>query len=146
MGQLNLPLRGLVYLDSDALIYLVEKIQPYSGLLLPLLQAVKAGPLQLVGSELLLLETLVKPVEQGDQRLEADFRRFLTSSRDMNLIPISQVVLEQALVLRVQHRLRTPDSIHAATALLAPAALFVTNDPAFRRVSGLAVALRDDCI
>lgn len=36
MGQLTAPLSGVVYLDADAIIYAVEKIEPYHSLLLPL--------------------------------------------------------------------------------------------------------------
>jgi len=49
--------------------------------------------------------------------------------------------LEIAADLRATTRLKTPDAIHAATALDAGCALFVTNDPAFRRVPRLNVAV-----
>ncbi|HRJ78979.1 MAG TPA: hypothetical protein PLF37_10770 [Planctomycetota bacterium] len=35
MGQLIVPPSGAVYLDADAIIYAVEKIEPYYSLLLP---------------------------------------------------------------------------------------------------------------
>ncbi|MXX20157.1 MAG: type II toxin-antitoxin system VapC family toxin [Gemmatimonadetes bacterium] len=38
----------------------------------------------------------------------------------------------------------TPDAIHAATALQASRALFVTKDTDFRRVEGLPIAVLDD--
>lgn len=82
MGQLNLPATGAVYLDADAIIYAIEKIEPYYSLLLPLLGAVNRRAEGLVGSELLLVEMLVKPIELGDAVLEASFRRFLTTSRE----------------------------------------------------------------
>jgi hypothetical protein len=43
MGSLNLPQAGLVYLDTDAIIYSVEKIAPYSALLSPLWQAAQSA-------------------------------------------------------------------------------------------------------
>lgn len=146
MGQLNLPSTGAVYLDADAIIYAIEKIEPYYSLLLPLLSAVNRRAIGLVGSELLLVETLVKPIESGDTELEASFRRFLTASREMRLLPVSLTVLEGALKLRVAHRIRTPDAIHAATAIFANCTQFVTNDPAFRRVAGLQVSILDDFV
>ncbi|HRJ78980.1 MAG TPA: PIN domain-containing protein [Planctomycetota bacterium] len=100
----------------------------------------------MIGSELLLVETLVKPVEPGDPALEASFRRFLTASREMQLLPISRQILERALKLRATHRVRTPDAIHAATALIAGCTLFATNDPVFRRVSGLQAVILDDYV
>jgi len=146
MGQLTLPSTGAVYLDADAIIYAIEKIEPYYSLLLPLLSAVNRRTIGLVGSELLLVETLVKPIELGDAELEANFRRFLTASREMRLLPVSLSILESALKLRVAHRIRTPDAIHAATALATNCTLFVSNDPAFRRVTGLQVNILDDFV
>ena len=35
MGSLTLPTHGVVYFDTSAVIYSVEKIAPYDGLLLP---------------------------------------------------------------------------------------------------------------
>lgn len=146
MGQLNVPLTGDVYLDADAIIYAVEKIEPYHSLLLPLLDAANRRRVGVIGSELLLIETLVKPMELGNAMLETSFRRFLTASREMRLLPVSLSVLERVLRLRIAHRMRTPDAIHAATALLTNCTLFITNDPVFRRITGLQVSILDDFV
>jgi predicted nucleic acid-binding protein len=146
LGQLILPERGVVCLDADAIIYMIEKIHPYDSLLLPLLKATKAGRIQLAGSELLLIETLVKPVEQANKALESDFRKFMTASRDMHLVPITRAVLEHALSLRALHHIRSADAIHAATALIMNCAIFITNDPVFRRIPQLSVAVLDDSV
>ena len=42
--------------------------------------------------------------------------------------------------------LKTPDVIHAATALLNGCALFVSNDTGFRRIPGLPLVLLDDVL
>jgi hypothetical protein len=77
MGALSLPESGLVYLDASPIIYAVEKIPPYAVLLQPLWgQRTPVLP-YFIGSELLLLETLVKPVEVGDEILKAAFYDFL---------------------------------------------------------------------
>jgi predicted nucleic acid-binding protein len=43
--------------------------------------------------------------------------------------------------LRAAHTLKTPDALHAATALETACVLFVTNDKGFRRVPGINVAV-----
>ncbi len=43
MGALALPAEGTVYLDAAAVIYSVEQIAPYDGLLAPLWQAANAA-------------------------------------------------------------------------------------------------------
>ncbi|MGH2593274.1 MAG: type II toxin-antitoxin system VapC family toxin [Anaerolineae bacterium] len=69
------------------------------------------------------------------------FRSLLLGSREVQLIPIAKTILERAASLRATADLKTPDAIHAATALSQGCALFVTNDPAFRRVLGLPAAV-----
>jgi predicted nucleic acid-binding protein len=101
--------------------------------------------LEVAACELAVLECLVLPIRTADVRLQTDYETALFRS-DLKLLAISQNVLLRASELRARHNLRTPDAIHAAAALEAGAALFVTNDPHFRRVPGLAVAVLSDCI
>jgi len=92
MGELMLPNSGSVYVDANVIIYSVEKIDPYSTMLQPLWQAATQGQFVVISSELLLLETLVKPIRDGDQTLEAIFKQLLTSSNELQLIPITSEI------------------------------------------------------
>lgn len=88
-----------------------------------------------VTSELTALETLVGPLRSGDATLEALFRRILLRSPTLRLLPVTRDVLEHAARLRAAHPgLKTPDAIHAATALDANCAQMLTNDPPFGRL------------
>ena len=58
----------------------------------------------------------------------------------MRLLDASYEVFEDAARLRAETGLATPDALHAATALRAGCALFVTNDTDFRRVEGLPIS------
>lgn len=62
MGSLTLPTTGAVYVDANVVIYSVEKVEPYYTALQPLWAAAQAGSITLISSELLLIETLVKPL------------------------------------------------------------------------------------
>jgi len=144
VGSLTLPPSGIVYVDANSAIYSVEKIEPYNSLLLSMWQGAQAGDFRIVSSELLLLETLVKPLRTADAVLEASFRALLLSSHELRLIPITISILDSAAHLRAATGLKTPDAIHAATALAVGCDLFVTNDRDLTRVPGLAIALLDD--
>lgn len=146
MGQLNLPASGSVCVDTDIIIYSVEKIEPYSTLLLPLWSLAAAGQLSIVASELALLETLVKPLQNGDTMLEQSFRDLLLNTAEVRLIPMSIAVLEQAARLRAAQGLKTPDAIHAATCLVSKCDLFITNDRVFRRVPELPLVVMSDLV
>jgi predicted nucleic acid-binding protein len=128
VGTLTLPASGLVYLDAQVVIYSVETHADYWPLLQPLWQAAQARALQLVSSELTLMETLVGPLRSGDTRLSTAYEQ-LFPSPEMQPLSITTAVLREAARLRAAvPPLRTPDAIHAATALLAGCVLFVTND------------------
>ena len=141
MGTLSLPAQGVVYADANSIIYRVEQVQPYLVVAAPLWDALDAGHQEVFTSELSVLEVLVKPMRMGDSSIENLFRKVLYQTRGFSLAPISRTVLEEAARLRATTGLKTPDAIHAATALLARCTLFVTNDPAFRRVPSLPVVV-----
>ena len=146
MGSLELPISGHIYLDTNCFIYSVERIDPYRAVLDTLWQAVSDGQLLVITSELTLLEVLVKPLKMEDVSTATIFRIVLRHSPDVRMFPISQAVLEESARLRATHGLKTPDALHAATAVMDNCALFLTNDPAFRRVPGLNVVVLSEVV
>ncbi len=147
MADIPLPSPGgRVYLDAQCVIYTVEQRPVYSPLLAPLWAAVQIGQLTTVTSELTIAESLVVPIRLGDTRRLQAFEAVFGSG-ELGLLPISPTVLRDTARLRaVVSKLRTPDAIHAATALAAGVDLFVTNDTDFRRVPGLPVVVLDDLL
>ena len=135
MGTLTLT-AGPIYLDTVTIIYSVEKHVDYFPLLQPLWQMVKAGYVEIISSELALLEMQVVPLRQQDQLLIAAYEKILMKS-ELRLVRISTDILRQAAQLRADTNLKTPDAIHAATALANGCAQFITNDLDFRRVPNL---------
>lgn len=143
MGSLTLPPAGPIYLDANGFIYSVERIEPYRTLLEPMWRLAQVGQFEIVSSELAILETLVKPLREGDTLLE-DLFRALLFAREVRLIPVTSSLWEQAARLRAMTGIKTPDALHAATALAVESTLFVINDGGFRRVSGLPIAVLDE--
>jgi len=146
VGSLALPASGTVYLDANCFIYSVERIDPYRGILDTLWQAVGGGQFTVITSELTLLEVLVKPLRVGDAATAARFRTVLRNSPDVRMLPITPSVLEEAANLRATMSLKTPDALHAATALLHDCVLFVSNDSAFRRITDLPVTVLSEIV
>lgn len=143
MGPLNLPESGRVYVDTAPVIYTVERHPVYEEMLRTLWAAMAAGRVQVITSELTILEALVQPLRHGDDVLigqyEELFRRMTPGLR-----PITPQVLRAAARLRAETRLRTPDAIHLSTALAESCALVITNDADFRRAPGLTVTVLKD--
>lgn len=140
MGSLTPPPEGLVYIDANILIYTIERVAPYAQMLDPFWQRLAAQQSYAITSELTALETLVGPMRSGDATLEALFRRILFRSPNLRLAPVTMGVIERATQLRARiPGLKTPDALHAATALERGAANFITNDAAFQQIPGLNV-------
>ena len=147
MGSLILPSDGTVYVETPVVIYTVEPHPSYAPLLRPLWQAAQAQSLQIVTSELTLMETLVHPIRNRNSLLQAAYERLLLSTPEVSLLPLTQDVLREAARLRADiPGLRTPDALHAATALIAGCTLFLTNDAGVRRVPDLPLAILDDVL
>jgi predicted nucleic acid-binding protein len=122
----------------------LERVQPYLAVITPLWDALRTGKQAVVTSDLSLLEVLVKPIQLGDKKLQDLFRTILYHTSGFSCLPITTPILVTAANLRATIGIKTPDAIHAATALISGCTLFVTNDPAFHRVPSLPVALVSD--
>ena len=146
MGPLKLPPSGSIYFDANAMIYSVEKIEPYLDVLQEAWDAAESGRIEIVSSEILLLETLVRPLRDADDLLESVYRDLLLASGEVRLFPVELTTIDRAARIRADAGLKTPDAIHAATALEAGVRLFVTNDPGFRRVDGLPLAVLSEFV
>jgi predicted nucleic acid-binding protein len=143
LGTLTLPTSGLVYLDANAVIYCVEKHPVYWPLLQPLWLAAKGKTIEIVSSELTLMETLISPLKSGDTILVNTYEQLFQQAQT-RLLPITQDILRVAARLRATTKLKTPDAIHLATAQLVGCVLFVTNDAGFRGIATLPLVILDD--
>ena len=144
MGRLNLPSSGQIYVDAQVAIYSTGNHPLYASICAPVWQV--SGDAIVVSSELTLLEILVTPFRNGDILL-ASQREGLWKQTNTRLIPITQELLREAARLRaIIPGLKTPDAIHAATALVHGSAMFLTNDIGIRRVPGLPLVLLDDVL
>jgi predicted nucleic acid-binding protein len=141
VGALTLPIRGTVYVDTNTVIYRVEEVKPYIDVALPLWDALDAGTQAIATSELSVLEVLVKPLRLQNISLQELFLGTLYDTPGLSCVPISRQILEAAAQVRTTFGLKTPDAIHAATALIEGCTLFVTNDVGFRRIPSLNVAI-----
>jgi predicted nucleic acid-binding protein len=146
MGQLNLPDYARIYIDTSVVIYTIEVNPNYWQLLQPLWQKFQAGQIELIASELILMESLVIPLRQSNANLIDTYEQLLLSSV-LQLIPISQTILREAARLRATTpSLRTPDAIHIATASTLGCTQFLTNDRQLSVVTSLPIVILDEVL
>ena len=133
----------ILFLDACALIYRVEEVAPWNARLTKLLADLRrryAG-LQLAVSRLSYLECRVQPLRDDNDALLARYDA-LFAAPELHTVEIDANVIEGATHIRAQFGLRTPDAIQAASCLsLDTEHIFLTNDPAFRRVPKLAMGM-----
>ena len=145
MGSLNLPPGSLVYLDANAVIYSVEKVPDFWPILQTLWSALSAGTIRVASSELTMLECLVGPLKSGDVSLINTYEE-LFSSGDLELFRITRNELRRAAEIRAANGLKTPDAIHAASALAIGCTHCISNDVGLRKVPALPLIILSDLL
>lgn len=144
MGKVSAELGRRVYLDANIIIYAVEGFAVYAVQLQALLNAIDAGEIITVTSELALAETLVKPLKDQQPVIQQAYRTFLTPTAAFEVVPIHRAILEDAAQWRATTKLKLPDAIHLATALHKQCDSFLTNDVTFKSLNLAQVKLLSD--
>lgn len=144
MGLIDLLRGNIVALDTAPFIYYIEENPAYLQLVDPLFEAIKASEIIAVTSIMSLLETLVYPIRTSNTALAQKYRDVLLDSNFLDTIPVSQEIVEEAARLRAVYRLRTPDSIQVATAIVKEATFFLTNDRQLPSLPNLETIMLDD--
>ncbi len=145
MGRLTFSPGSRVYVDTAPIIYTTERHPDYASTLQPLWEAAKLGQIEVVTSELTLLEALVIPVRKNDEELIETYDDLFGNSQ-IKLIPITTSVLREATQLRAHQNFKTPDAIHAATALETSCDYLIANDTGFRRLENIEVIVLSDLL
>lgn len=142
---MTFPLGSRVYLDTAPIIYSVEEHEIYWSVLQPFWELLEKGEIEVITSELSVLETLVLPLRNQDAELVTAYETMLTNSK-IELVAINLSHLRLAARLRAEHNLKTPDAVHAATAFVSSCDHIVANDPGFRRLSSIDVIILRDLL
>lgn len=133
-------------LDTSVFIYELDATPGYRELVGPIFRWIEAPRGHAVTSTVTMLELLVQPYRVGDLDRVNRFYASLSTYPNLDWIPHTLEIADQAARLRALHGLQTPDAIQAATALVSQVSGFITNDAAFVRVPELDVVLLDQML
>lgn len=128
----------MIYVDTGIIIRLIEGTDQAQASIEACLHKIPIQDRILITSRLSLLECRCKPMREKQTRLLDLYDGFF-ASREIILKEIDAAVVEKATVLRATLGLKTPDTIHAATAILSDTSEFWTTDSDFVKCSELAV-------
>jgi predicted nucleic acid-binding protein len=90
-----------------------------------------------VTSQMTLAETLIQPIRIGDVLKREQYRRLLSSSSPwLHVRTVGLADLSLAAEVHAGSRLKLPDAIHAATAILSGCSHILKADGDFQKLSG----------
>lgn len=128
--QSLVPLYGV---DTMMFVYHFESHPEFGPAAAAIFRGAEQGRHRLTSSILSLLEVLVVPKRHGKKDLARQYREIFDSFPNLTVLPIDTAIVEIASELRAQHGLRTPDSLHVATAMHSGAQAFLSNDSELKR-------------
>jgi predicted nucleic acid-binding protein len=132
-----------VGLDTAPLIYFIERHPKYLPFVYPFFESVQRGEIRVVTSTLTLTEVLVHPYKRSDRQLAEQYSALLLSARNVSTLSVTPEIAQEAARLRAMFGFKTPDSIQLATARVARATAFLSNDSALRPIPGVELILLD---
>lgn len=123
MGKIKVQ---CISLDSCCWIGLIKGEERYLPLM-PYLERIESGTVQVVISAMVLAELLPEHVNHENSDL---FERIieLLDSPQVQMVDVSPIVAKKARDYRVAHGLKSPDSIILATAVLSQVDVLFTGD------------------
>jgi len=131
-------------LDSNVLIYVIERVDPWNKVADELVDAAEAGAIAATLSALGLAEILSGPSRAGDLGHMERYDDEIRGISGLSVESIGPDVAGDAAVISGVRGMSLADAIHLASARAAGATAFVTNDRRIRGSAKLEVIYLDD--
>ena len=132
-----------IALDTSIFIYHLEPNPKYLAYTDAIFSWLERSESKAITSTITMTELLVLPYREGDEQRANDFYGLLSTYPNLDWIALNLEIADTAARIRALHRLRTPDALQAATAVLALATGLITNDSVFERVESFETMVLD---
>lgn len=130
-----------VLVDTAPLVYVLEDHPEFAARYAPLFEAAASGRNTIVISAITLAETLGGPARAQNEVLFERYEQALTAGAGIRFRAIDAAIASHAARLRVRYRLKLPDSLQLATALVEGCQALVTHDRDFSSVTELPILM-----
>ncbi len=131
-----------VGLDSNIFIYAYQEHPQFLSLVRSLFERLDTDPeFRAVTSIITLIEVTSHPIRLNRQDLVKTYTTALLNSASVTTYPLNTPIAQKAAELRAKFNLRTPDAIQIATAIVAKAEAFITNDERLKKVAEIPVLI-----
>ena len=137
MGRLARKLRGFltVALDTPIFIYHFEKSERYFKVTQEIFSRLDTEKnFTAVTSIITLIELTVKPLREARHDLVKEYTQKLLFDDKLTTFAVDEEIARKAAELRANYGIKTPDAVQIATALVAQADAFITNDAELKRI------------
>jgi len=132
-----------IAVDTNVLISVFAQ-EPMGEKVVPLIDAAaNRGTHELIASVLTFAECAVLPYKKGNWDA-LDQVKLMFQMPHLIVYPMDEVVAEEAARLRAVYNFKMPDAIIAATAIVAGADIFLTNDYRLANIKELPTAILED--
>lgn len=123
----------LICWDASALISLIKGYPKRESVLKSVVGLVDGGKYKLVFSTLIYTEVLESSMPEGATN---KFKEFMNNRGRFNLFAVDINIAKEAQEIRDKTRIKTPDAIHIATAIVSGSKLFHTFDEKLLQLNG----------
>ncbi|HSF47769.1 MAG TPA: PIN domain-containing protein [Burkholderiales bacterium] len=135
----QVPEGAALTIDSAPIIYYLEDHPVYADRFAPVFDAVAEGRIQAVISAVTLAEVLSGPLASGNEVLATQYREVLCRSPGWQMYPVDEEVAETGARMRIRYKLRLPDAIQIATAIVTRSHALVTHDAKLGKIRDITV-------
>lgn len=132
-----------IYLDTNILIYAFEGVPEFQAQALEVLKTAESNGAQIVVSQLIYVELFPKLVREGRTDLIEIYHSFFEDEGLLEVLPVDRSVIDTAIKIRADYRLKTIDALHLASAISSECSSFISHDKALKRVDEIPVFCLD---
>lgn len=132
----------VVGLDTNLFIYAYQEHPKYLPVVRPIFARLdNDSDFRAVTSMITLIQVITQPLRLNRPDLVDIYTNALLNSPNVLTLPTDSTIAHRAAELRARFNLRTPDAIQLATALVAQADVFITNDERLKNVADIPVLI-----
>jgi len=104
----------------------------------------KKKKLKFASSVITLIEVLVLPLKEGNNKIVKAYESILTNSKSIDIFDLNTTIARISAKFRAEYSFKTPDAIQLATAVYCSADYFLTNDKRLKAVKEIKVITMDE--
>ena len=136
----------IVGIDTVAFIYHFEENIGEGQILLVLFEMIENGKVRAVTSTITLMEILVKPKRDGNQKAADEYKFILQTFPNLEIRNIDAEVAERAAEIRAKYGVKPPDALQVAASLINNAEVFITNDRELKKIREIEIIVMNEAL